>query len=171
MCAGFHEFAEFTADDIGTVDSGLNSMVLANNSEFVLLPINEPTFGTKRKSQIQTYLDHNAGPGVQHLALKTDNIFKTLRQMRDVSDGGGMDFMPRTPDAYYKCGAAGSIAVTAIAQVDCHCNCSQFVVGATPVAMHLRCIHGECSWFYPCATSCTQQRQECKHTPTKGVSI
>lgn len=51
---GFHEFAEFTAEDVGTVDSGLNSMVMANNNEFVLLPINEPTFGTKRKSQIQT---------------------------------------------------------------------------------------------------------------------
>lgn len=45
---GFHEFAEFTAEDVGTVDSGLNSMVLANNNEHVLLPVNEPTFGTKR---------------------------------------------------------------------------------------------------------------------------
>ena len=53
MLPGFHEFAEFVAADVGTVDSGLNSMVLANNSEMVLLPINEPTFGTKRKSQIQ----------------------------------------------------------------------------------------------------------------------
>jgi hypothetical protein len=52
-CSGFHEFAEFVAEDVGTVDSGLNSMVLANNNEMVLLPINEPTFGTKRKSQIQ----------------------------------------------------------------------------------------------------------------------
>jgi hypothetical protein len=51
--SGFHEFAEFVAEDVGTVDSGLNSMVLANNNEMVLLPINEPTFGTKRKSQIQ----------------------------------------------------------------------------------------------------------------------
>jgi hypothetical protein len=50
---GFHEFAEFVAKDVGTVDSGLNSMVLASNNEMVLLPINEPTFGTKRKSQIQ----------------------------------------------------------------------------------------------------------------------
>lgn len=41
------------ADDVGTVDSGLNSMVLASNNEMVLLPVNEPTFGTKRKSQIQ----------------------------------------------------------------------------------------------------------------------
>jgi hypothetical protein len=39
--------------DIGTLDSGLNSMVLASNNEMVLLPLNEPTFGTRRKSQIQ----------------------------------------------------------------------------------------------------------------------
>jgi 4-hydroxyphenylpyruvate dioxygenase len=56
---GFHEFAEFTAEDVGTVDSGLNSCVLANNNEMILLPINEPTFGTRRKSQIQTYLEQN----------------------------------------------------------------------------------------------------------------
>lgn len=42
---GFHEFAEFTAEDVGTVDSGLNSVVLASDSESVLLPLNEPTQG------------------------------------------------------------------------------------------------------------------------------
>jgi len=42
---GFHEFAEFTAEDVGTVDSGLNSVVLASDSEQVLLPLNEPTSG------------------------------------------------------------------------------------------------------------------------------
>lgn len=41
------------------MDSGLNSVVLANNEETILLPINEPTYGTKRKSQIQTYLEQN----------------------------------------------------------------------------------------------------------------
>lgn len=56
---GFHDFAEFTAAVVGTVDSGLNSVVLANNNEMVLLPLNEPTYGTKRKSQIQTYLEQN----------------------------------------------------------------------------------------------------------------
>ena len=45
--------------DVGTVDSGLNSTVLASNNEFVILPVNEPTFGTPRKSQIQTYLEQN----------------------------------------------------------------------------------------------------------------
>ena len=43
--SGFHEFAEFTTEDVGTVDSGLNSVVLASDTEDVLLPINEPTVG------------------------------------------------------------------------------------------------------------------------------
>jgi len=99
---GFHEFAEFTAADVGTVDSGLNSMVLANNNEMVLLPINEPTFGTKRKSQIQTYLEQNEGPGLQHLALKTNDIFRTMREMRQRTLVGGFDFMPKPSNDYYK---------------------------------------------------------------------
>jgi 4-hydroxyphenylpyruvate dioxygenase len=100
---GFHEFAEFTADDVGTVDSGLNSVVLANNAENVLLPVNEPTFGTRRKSQIQTYLEQNEGAGLQHLALKTADIFATLRAMRRAAAAGaGLEFMPRPSDAYYR---------------------------------------------------------------------
>lgn len=99
---GFHEFSEFTAEDVGTVDSGLNSMVMASNNEFVLLPVNEPTFGTKRKSQIQTYLEHNNGAGVQHLALKTDNIFATMREMRKRSHIGGFQFMPQPSESYYE---------------------------------------------------------------------
>lgn len=99
---GFHEFAEFVAEDVGTIDSGLNSMVLASNNEMVLLPINEPTFNTKRKSQIQTFLEQNEGGGLQHLALKTDDIFQTLREMRSRSGFGGFDFMPRPSDEYYK---------------------------------------------------------------------
>lgn len=99
---GFHEFSEFTAADVGTVDSGLNSMVLANNNEFVLLPVNEPTFGTKRKSQIQNYLEHNQGSGVQHIALKTNNIFATVAAMRQRSSLGGLEFMPAPGSDYYR---------------------------------------------------------------------
>ncbi|OMP03530.1 hypothetical protein CCACVL1_02383 [Corchorus capsularis] len=99
---GFHEFAEFTAEDVGTTESGLNSVVLANNDEMVLLPMNEPVFGTKRKSQIQTYLEHNEGAGVQHLALMSEDIFKTLREMRKRSFVGGFEFMPSPPPTYYK---------------------------------------------------------------------
>ncbi|KAG2324052.1 hypothetical protein Bca52824_006780 [Brassica carinata] len=99
---GFHQFAEFTADDVGTAESGLNSAVLANNDETVLLPINEPVHGTKRKSQIQTYLEHNEGAGLQHLALMSEDIFRTLREMRKRSSVGGFDFMPSPPPTYYK---------------------------------------------------------------------
>jgi 4-hydroxyphenylpyruvate dioxygenase len=99
---GFHEFAEFTAEDVGTIDSGLNSIVAASNNEMVLFPINEPTFGTKRKSQIQTYLDQYVGAGVQHLALKTENIFNTLRHMRKAEMLVGFELMPRPSEKYYR---------------------------------------------------------------------
>jgi 4-hydroxyphenylpyruvate dioxygenase len=76
---------------------------LANNNENVLLPVNEPTFGTRRKSQIQTYLEQNEGAGLQHLALKTQDIFSTLRAMRAAADAGaGLEFMPRPSDSYYR---------------------------------------------------------------------
>ncbi|PHU17751.1 4-hydroxyphenylpyruvate dioxygenase [Capsicum chinense] len=99
---GFHEFAEFTAEDVGTAESGLNSVVLANNDETVLLPLNEPVYGTKRKSQIQTYLEHNEGAGLQHLALVTEDIFRTLKEMKKRSGVGGFEFMPSPPPTYYK---------------------------------------------------------------------
>lgn len=99
---GFHEFSEFTAEDVGTVDSGLNSMVLASNNEMILLPINEPTHGTRRKSQIQTYLEYNNGPGFQHLALKTDDIFETMKELKKRSHVGGFDFMPSPSHQYYE---------------------------------------------------------------------
>lgn len=98
---GFHEFGEFTAEDVGTVDSGLNSMVLANNNEYVLMPVNEPTFGTPRKSQIQTYLEQNQGCGIQHIAVKTEDIFTTMREMKKRGECGGFDFMPAPNHEYY----------------------------------------------------------------------
>ncbi|KAL3754864.1 hypothetical protein ACJRO7_002028 [Eucalyptus globulus] len=99
---GFHEFAQFTKDDVGTADSGLNSIALANNDETVFVPMNEPVFGTKRKSQIQTYLEHNEGAGLQHLALISEDIFRTLREMRKRSSVGGFEFMPSPPPTYYR---------------------------------------------------------------------
>ena len=80
-------------------------MVLASNNEMVIMPVNEPTFGTRRKSQIQTYLEQNEGPGLQHLALKTNDIFSTMRKMQRVSACGGFDFMPPASAKYYKCEA------------------------------------------------------------------
>ncbi|CAN6476146.1 unnamed protein product [Victoria cruziana] len=99
---GFHEFAEFTAADVGTAESGLNSVVLANNDETILLPINEPVFGTKRRSQIQTYLEHNEGAGLQHLGISSSDIFKTVREMRKRSAIGGFELMPPAPPTYYR---------------------------------------------------------------------
>ena len=99
---GFHEFAEFTAEDVGTTDSGLNSIVLASDDERVLLPLNEPTYGTPCKSQIQTYLEQNLGPGLQHLALATGDIFATLRRMRAATAVGGFEFQDPPNRAYYE---------------------------------------------------------------------
>jgi len=98
---GFHEFAEFTTEDVGTVDSGLNSLVLANNLENVLLPINEPVQG-RRQSQIETFLQHHQGAGVQHIALKTPDIFNTIRKMREREIMGGFELMRRPSDEYYR---------------------------------------------------------------------
>jgi 4-hydroxyphenylpyruvate dioxygenase len=99
---GFHDFAEFVAEDVGTVDSGLNSVVLANNNELILLPLNEPTYGTRRKSQIQTYLEQNQGEGVQHIAMFTKDIFKTMRHMRAASAWGGFEFQAPPNKQYYE---------------------------------------------------------------------
>lgn len=101
---GMHEFAEFTSADVGTALSGLNSMVLASNNERVLLPINEPTdSGGARKSQIQTFLDLHGGPGVQHIAIKTDAIFETIRAMRAAHEHGcGFELMERPRASYYE---------------------------------------------------------------------
>jgi hypothetical protein len=53
-------------------------------------------------SGLQTYLEQNEGPGLQHLALKTHDIISTLREMRARSQCGGFEFMPRPSDKYYK---------------------------------------------------------------------
>lgn len=99
---GMHRFAEFTSEDIGTVNSGLNSVVLANNDEMVLLPCNEPTFGTRLKSQIQTFLEQNCGPGIQHIAIMTDDIAHTVGELRRRSHVGGFEFMPSPGTEYYR---------------------------------------------------------------------
>eukprot|EP00804_Cyclotella_cryptica_P009673 CCRYP_011222-RA/>CCRYP_011222-RA protein AED:0.02 eAED:-0.02 QI:0/-1/0/1/-1/1/1/0/464 len=100
--SNYHPFAEFTPDDIGTVESGLNSVVLASDNEEVLLPLNEPTEG-KRKSQIQTFLEQNEGPGLQHIAIKTNDIFETIAKMRYAEENlGGFELMVRPSEAYYR---------------------------------------------------------------------
>jgi 4-hydroxyphenylpyruvate dioxygenase len=87
---------------VGTIDSGLNSVVLANNNELILMPLNEPTYGTRRKSQIQTYLEQNRGEGVQHMALFSHDIIDTLTKMRAMSHYGGFEFMDPPHSNYYR---------------------------------------------------------------------
>jgi 4-hydroxyphenylpyruvate dioxygenase len=91
----FHQLQQFTSDDISTKYSALMSKVLQNSTGRIKFPINEPAQGY-RKSQIQEYLDFYRGPGVQHIALKTNNIIQTVRQLRS----NGIEFL-HTPGAYY----------------------------------------------------------------------
>src|SRR5215472_5028318 len=70
---GFTNMKEFVGDDIATEYSALMSKVVADGSRKVKFPINEPAPG-KKKSQIDEYLEFYGGPGVQHIALATDDI-------------------------------------------------------------------------------------------------
>jgi 4-hydroxyphenylpyruvate dioxygenase len=92
---GFTNMKEFVGGDIATEYSALMSKVVADGSRKVKFPINEPAAG-KRKSQIDEYLESYGGPGVQHIALATDDIAAAVRGMR----AAGCDFL-ETPDSYY----------------------------------------------------------------------
>jgi 4-hydroxyphenylpyruvate dioxygenase len=92
---GFKMFKHFDDSDISTEYSALMSKVMSNGNERVKFPINEPAEG-KRKSQIEEYLEFYRGPGVQHIALATDNIIETVGTLRRQ----GVDFL-RVPSTYY----------------------------------------------------------------------
>ncbi len=92
---GFTNMKEFVGDDIATEYSALMSKVVADGSRKVKFPINEPAVGKKR-SQIDEYLEFYGGPGVQHIALATDDIVGAVRRMR----AAGVTFLP-TPGSYY----------------------------------------------------------------------
>ncbi|HVT38858.1 MAG TPA: 4-hydroxyphenylpyruvate dioxygenase [Gemmatimonadaceae bacterium] len=93
---GFHNILTFDDKDISTEYSALMSKVMSNGNGFIKLPINEPAAG-KKKSQIEEYLDFYRGPGVQHIALATDDIVATVRAM--VSRG--VEFLS-VPRSYYE---------------------------------------------------------------------
>src|SRR5260370_5613476 len=93
---GFTNMKEFVGDDIATEYSVLMSKVVADGTGKVKFPINEPAAG-RRKSQIDEYLEFYGGPGVQHIALATDDIVSAARGMR----AAGLDFLD-TPDSYYE---------------------------------------------------------------------
>jgi 4-hydroxyphenylpyruvate dioxygenase len=92
---GFTNMKEFVGDDIATEYSALMSKVVADGSRKVKFPINEPALG-KRASQIDEFLKYYGGPGVQHIALATDDIVVAVRSMR----AAGVDFLD-TPASYY----------------------------------------------------------------------
>ncbi len=92
---GFTNMNEFVGDDIATEYSALMSKVVADGKRKVKFPINEPAVGP-RKSQIAEFLDFYDGPGVQHIALATDDIVGAVRRMR----AAGVEFLS-TPDSYY----------------------------------------------------------------------
>jgi 4-hydroxyphenylpyruvate dioxygenase len=92
---GFTNMREFVGDDIATEYSALMSKVVADGSRKVKFPLNEPAVG-RRKSQIDEYLEFYGGPGVQHLALATDDIVASVRAMT----AAGVEFLS-TPGSYY----------------------------------------------------------------------
>ncbi|WAX79779.1 4-hydroxyphenylpyruvate dioxygenase [Streptomyces sp. KMM 9044] len=92
---GFTNMKEFVGDDIATEYSALMSKVVADGTLKVKFPINEPAVA-KKKSQIDEYLEFYGGAGVQHIALNTNDIVHTVRQMR----AAGVRFLD-TPDSYY----------------------------------------------------------------------
>jgi 4-hydroxyphenylpyruvate dioxygenase len=93
---GFKMFKHFDDADISTEYSALMSKVMASGNHLIKMPINEPAEG-KKKSQIQEYLEwHNMTPGVQHLALRTDDELHSVAELRR----RGVDFLS-LPDSYY----------------------------------------------------------------------
>ncbi|HZW10011.1 MAG TPA: 4-hydroxyphenylpyruvate dioxygenase [Phycisphaerales bacterium] len=94
---GFAMFKHFDDADISTEYSALMSKVMASGNHLIKMPINEPAAGLK-KSQVQEYLDwHNDTPGVQHLALRTDDELSSVAELRR----RGVDFLA-LPDSYYE---------------------------------------------------------------------
>ena len=93
---GFKNLITFDDEDISTEYSALMSKVMANGNERIKFPINEPAKG-KKKSQIDEYLEYYRGPGVQHLALATNDIIATVTALRD----RGVEFL-KTPTSYYR---------------------------------------------------------------------
>lgn len=93
----FSMFKHFDDKDISTDFSALMSKVMASGNHLIKIPINEPAHG-KKKSQVQEYLDwHANAPGVQHLALRTDDELHSIAELRR----RGVDFLA-IPEAYYE---------------------------------------------------------------------
>ncbi len=92
---GFFNLLTFDDKDISTEYSSLMSKVMSNGNGRIKFPINEPAVG-KKKSQIDEYLDFYGGPGVQHIAVATDDIIATVTALKS----RGVEFLG-TPSSYY----------------------------------------------------------------------
>jgi len=93
---GFSQLRHFDDDAISTEFTALMSKVLSSGEGRIKIPINEPAIAAKR-SQIDEYLDAYGGPGIQHLALATDDIVTTVRDLR----ARGLSFL-EVPSEYYR---------------------------------------------------------------------
>ncbi|MEN9522533.1 MAG: 4-hydroxyphenylpyruvate dioxygenase [Bacteroidota bacterium] len=93
---GFYNLLSFDDNDISTEYSALMSKVMSNGNGYVKFPINEPAEG-KKKSQIEEYLDFYQGQGVQHIAVATHDIIKTVTELTN----RGVEFL-KVPDSYYQ---------------------------------------------------------------------
>lgn len=94
---GFVNFLSFDDKQIHTEYSALMSKVMSNGNGRIKFPINEPAEGKKR-SQIEEYLDFYEGPGVQHIAVATDDIITTVSKLK----AKGVEFLSTPPEEYYK---------------------------------------------------------------------
>jgi 4-hydroxyphenylpyruvate dioxygenase len=92
---GFHRFWSVDDKDICTEYSALKSIVMSSPNDVVKMPINEPAKG-KKQSQIEEYVDFYGGPGVQHIALRTDNIVRDITNLK----ARGVEFI-KVPETYY----------------------------------------------------------------------
>ncbi len=92
---GFAQLISFDDKDISTDYTALMSKVMSNGNGRIKFPINEPAEG-KKKSQIEEYLDFYGGPGIQHIAVATDNIVETVSALKS----RGVEFLT-VPITYY----------------------------------------------------------------------
>ncbi len=92
---GFKNILSFDDEDISTEYSALMSKVMSSGNGFVKFPINEPAEG-KKKSQVEEYLEFYKGEGVQHVAMATADIVKTVRDLQS----RGVEFL-KVPTSYY----------------------------------------------------------------------
>jgi 4-hydroxyphenylpyruvate dioxygenase len=93
---GFRNILSFDDKDISTEYSALMSKVMSNGNGYVKFPINEPAEG-KKKSQVEEYLDFYDGEGVQHVAIATNNIVRTVTELQK----RGLEFL-HIPSTYYE---------------------------------------------------------------------